>query len=171
MSFGIKVMMGLLALGMAGLFVVKKPDGTPWLNIKDFLPDQSSITEISQTANKALKNAESSIGHPDSNKISTAGKIYRWKDQQGNWQFSDTPPENLPAETMQVSGNLNRDLAEPATVNKEKPEATSPSSTAVPSTSPLSAFSPEKVQKLMEDTEKVKSLMENREKHLNQQTP
>lgn len=170
MSFGIKLIMGLLVLGMAGLFVIKKPDGSPWLNINDFLPDQSNIAEISQTANKALKSAESSISRSESNTSSNAGKIYRWKDQQGNWQFSDTPPENLAAETIQVSGHLNRDLAEPAPVEVQ-PEAASQSDTATPVASPLTAFSPEKVQKLMEDTQKVKELMENRDKYLNQQTP
>lgn len=159
MSFGIKLMMVSLVLGMAGLFVIKKPDGTPWLTINEFLPNSQSISVITENMSQTLEK----VSPPNNDSKENQHSIYRWRDNNGNWQFSDKPPEGVNAQALQVSGNLNRDLAE----DSQSASATDTGEKPTPST-PITAFSNSKIQQLIEDTHKAKQLMENRESQLEQ---
>ncbi len=175
MSLPIKAFSAVLILGCAGLFVLKKPDGTPILSMQDFLPDISSLTYDAKKLIRDAKNLTSSIGNntennTEDNTEQTAqaeSGIYRWKDSNGQWQFSDTPPVNQAAEAMNVSGNLNKDLVAtyepPEEPVIENDTATSSTASLVPMT-----ISPDEVSKLMEDVNNMQQLMDDRGEQLKQ---
>ncbi len=171
MSLPIKVFSTVLILGCAGLFVLKKPDGTPILSANDFLPDITSIVTDAKRLISDAKEAASSVGDDtESNAKATAQtqpSIYRWKDSNGQWQFSDTPPANQTAEAMNVSGNLNKDLVatyEPPTEPTIENDVTT-TSTAGPI--PMTV-SPDKVSKLIEDADNIQKLMDDRAEQMKQ---
>ncbi len=162
MSLMIKFFCFLLVIGFAGLFILKKPDGTPWLSLDDFVPDTSSIK---QTLDDAIPNQI--IGGSNENVT-----VYKWKDNEGNWQFSDTPPQGLNAEQVLVSTDVNRDLAPPPptnpTITKEKKgkaflikdSGTSPTT-----------LSPDKISTLIDDAKNVQNLVDEHKRQLDSGLP
>ena len=175
MSLPIKAFSAVLILGCAGLFVLKKPDGSPILSMQDFLPDISSISQDAKKLIRDAKNLTSSIGNnlEDNSEddaeqnAQTESKVYRWKDSNGQWQFADTPPVNQAAEAMSVSGNLNKDLVAtyepPEEPTVENDTATTPTASLVPMT-----VSPDEVSKLMKDVNNMQQLMDDRGEQLKQ---
>ena len=79
-----KLMLLILVAGIAGLFFIKKPNGSPWLDWRDFIPSQ--VTQ-------ALKKPDPTL--------------YRWQDEKGNWQYGDTPPEDQAAQTVKNTTPVN----------------------------------------------------------------
>jgi hypothetical protein len=181
MSLPIKVFSAVLILGCAGLFVLKKPDGTPILSANEFLPDINALVADAKKLIANAKNSTSSIGNslannPEKNTQENTEKtaqaqpnIYRWRDSDGQWQFSDTPPANQAAEAMNVSGNLNKDLVatyEPPKEPETENAATSNNSSATNLT-PMTV-SPEKISKLIEDANNIQKLVDDRAEQMKQ---
>ncbi len=82
-----KLLLLVLVLALASPFILKKPDGTPFVRLQDFL---DSVPDVKTPS------------------LSTESKpLYRWQDEKGNWQYSDHPPENVQAESMQVEDKIN----------------------------------------------------------------
>lgn len=79
-----KLMLLILVAGVAGLFFVKKPNGSPMLNWQDFVPSQ-----ITQAMKKP------------------APTLYRWQDEKGQWQYGDTPPEDQQAAIVKNTTPVN----------------------------------------------------------------
>lgn len=171
MSLPIKFFCALFVIGFAGLFILKKPDGTPWLSANDFAPDTSALMSEASALMKQAKNASSTItlnsDDVDNKAEKNSSGIYRWKDQDGQWQYSDTPPQNQTAETITVSGHLNRDLVDTTSLQaarETKPEEqTTNTSGIIPA-----SMSPEKISKLIEDTQNVQKLMDDRQSQIDQ---
>jgi hypothetical protein len=166
MSLMIKFFCFVLVAGLAGMFVLKKPDGSTWLSADDFIPDTSAITSDVKTLLNKAKNASPTNDSAKENAQNDSG-IYRWKDASGQWQYSDTAPVHQQAEAIHVSGNLNSDLVE-----KFTPPA--PESTATPSAdngnSILPAtLSPDKISTLIKDANNVQKLMDGRGDQLEKQ--
>lgn len=84
-----KIIILALIGALAAPFILKKPDGTPMMTLKQFMPDASSSI-------KQLK----SLGKADT-------QLYRWKDEKGHWQYSDTPHESAQGEKFQVQTTIN----------------------------------------------------------------
>ncbi len=82
------IILGLIG-ALAAPFIIKKPDGTPMMTLKQFMPDAT------RSINK-LKN----IGKEDT-------QLYRWKDAKGHWQYSDTPHESQSSENFKVTTQIN----------------------------------------------------------------
>lgn len=170
MSLGIKFFMVVMIFGIAGLFVLKKPDGTPWLSVSDFTPDTRAISDSAKSMTKTVTNTIKETAALPSSEAPSGG-VYRWKDANGQWRYSDKAPDNVSenqqVETLQVSGDLNRDLVEEG--SRRTPESSNQGSnnTADTSISPTS-ISPEKISKLIDDTKNVKKMMEERNSRLEQ---
>lgn len=166
MNLMIKFFCFILILGLAGLFVLKKPDGSPWLSTDDFIPDTQSITTIVQSITQKVKNTAATdtadTTHTTSQQAISASGVYRWKDANGQWQFSDTPPEGQQAEAMHVSGNLNSDLSEKYTPPEEEKEETVINTTTNTQEAIPASLSPEKISTLMKDAQNIQKIMDER---------
>lgn len=156
MSLFIKCLVFLTVLGLAGFFVLKGPDGKPFLSPSDFIPNRNNINvNVEQILPEAV--------------INNAETVYRWRDQNGVWQFSDTAPDNVSAEEIQVDTHSNSDIAPPA-----------PKPLTVPPTPPASgqaifigennegkrevdtSMTPDNIKQLLEDANNVQSVMDER---------
>ena len=153
----------LIVLGVAGLFFIKKPDGTPWLSLDDFAPDTRSIK---RSINDALP--EQVVGGGLSDSVS----VYKWKDAEGNWQYSDKPPEGGTAQQVLVGTDVNRDLAPvplPSSNRTAQPQQKGKAILIKDSGgfSPTT-ISPEKIPTLINDAKDVQALMNNRQQQLDE---
>ncbi len=155
MGLMLKFFSFLLVLGFAGLFVMKNPDGQPWLSVEDFVPDISF-------SNILPKNLFASEADTEDSAVS----VYRWRNAQGQWEFSDTPPEDRDAEKMTLSTNANRDLYTSAkgTPTKEK----SQEGPAVTNRLSPTTVSPAKIATLVSDAEGVQKLLDDRKQTMDE---
>lgn len=164
MNLMLKLICFVFVLGFAGLFVLKKPDGTPWLSTSDLMPDTKNLSaDAMSLLNAAKKQTTTDSTATAANTMSSNSGVYRWKDEHGQWQFSDTPPAHIQAEMMQVTGDLNKDIAEKYTPPEKQEEASidAPATATESSVLPTS-LSPEKVSKLIKDANNIQQLMDDR---------
>jgi len=96
--------------------------------------------------------------------------VYRWKDANGHWQFSDAAPSNTNAEQILVDTHLNSDIAPPAPVART-PEPSNRSGQAIfigESNKPSigTTVSPDKIGQLIDDANNVQNLLDNRDQQL-----
>lgn len=157
----------LLALGVSGLFVLKRPDGQPWLDYRSFIPDframksqvENSVTELSHDAAKLA-------GDDKAGEV----KVYKWKGEDGSWKFSDAPPPSHNADAAQAEEvwiNPDQNLVQGLVITEKeeaKPEPQQAPTLPVPMT-----LSPDKVKKLMDDANNIQQLVDDRQKALEQQ--
>ena len=153
MSLPLKFFCFLMVFGFAGLFVLKKPDGTPWLSLGDFVPDMQSVTD--------------SIGNtvPDSLTGADDVAVYRWKDADGNWQYSDKSPSHITAEQKVINTHLNRDLApEKIKTVASKPKGQGKALLIKDSSLSPTTLSPDKISKLVDDAQNIQNLVDDRKR-------
>ncbi|MFC3152493.1 DUF4124 domain-containing protein [Litoribrevibacter euphylliae] len=155
-----KIMIKLLILALIGVFVapmvMKGPDGQPLISWKDFFsspaPDDPSPS--------VSPNAPASP--------SGLTTVYKWKDKDGQWHFSDKPQDHVQNETLKYNPNANiiQSLAkkeeEPEVVVepvKEPKTSTEPSLTTVPLT---------EVPELMDQAKQYQQMVDQRNEMLQQ---
>ena len=154
MSLSLKFFCFTIILGVAGLFVLKKPDGTPWLALNDFIFDTSSAKDLIDDI------TPNSIRRPDE------VVVYRWQDAEGNWQFSDKPASDSTVEQVTVSTHLNRDLVpeQEKTVDESPKEDRSKALLIKDSSIPPTTPSLDKTSKLIRDAQNIQNLVDEHKK-------
>ncbi len=166
MKIYLKLMIFALVLGLAGPFFLKRPDGRPWLEVDDFLPDMSAIGARAENGwSWVVGRVEDAVGEENLDLPSGKTKVYKWRAADGSWQFSDKPPPEGAEEVwLDPSANVMQSTPLPASVSPsgEKEDA-NPLSNGIPL--PLSV-APGKVSKLMDDAKNVQKLVEQRNQKL-----
>ena len=94
MKLLLKLFLTLIVLSVAVLFFIKTPDGQPVLSADKVLPkkDQvfADITDKTQGFLDKAKDTVSSIKPAANNQQQqNASGVYRWKDENGQWQKSE----------------------------------------------------------------------------------
>jgi hypothetical protein len=147
------IILGLIT-ALAAPFIIKKPDGTPMMTLKQFMPDATS--SINKLKNMAKEDPQ----------------LYRWKDEKGRWQYSDTPHESQSAEKFAVKSQINsmKTIELPEGFRKpEKEESFDPLSNdgiRMPvTTAPLS-----KVPEMLQQIEDIQGKFDARQKQLDAAT-
>jgi len=104
-------MIFILILGLAGPFIMKGADGRPLMKWQDLIPDFSSMK---RKVSGMLSDVNDTVGglsgdSNDTEEISDFGKtkVYRWQDENGRWQYSDTPPPSQATETLLINPDVN----------------------------------------------------------------
>ncbi|MFT5593856.1 MAG: hypothetical protein ACI8SR_002243 [Oceanicoccus sp.] len=150
MSLFNKLLLLALVLALASPFILKKPDGTPILEISQFLEPAKNIGQsvIPTAAPKSL---------------------YRWQDEKGNWQYSDHPPENTQSQMIQVEDKINSmktiDLPE-GYQDKPKPNDRFDPTDGQGSSLPLTTAPLEKVPEMLEQIKGFQESLDNRQQQL-----
>lgn len=154
-----KITTKLILLGMVGLaaapFILKKPDGTPWLNLKELL----------NSTDKAVAKVEEVIPTPKK-----PTKMYKWQDSEGKWHFSDKPSNDFDSSKVQLDAAYNQmkhiDLPDGfGDGKKDEDQRFNPEDGN--STVPLTTAPLEKVPEMLQEIERVQDRMEERQKILN----
>lgn len=149
------IMCVLVAIAFAGPMLMKKSDGTPFM--------ESALDLFSTSSTGSQKNESSSI---------TTQSFYKWQDEDGSWHYSDQPQEGQKVETVTVNTNTNliqglrieKKKEQIAEEKKPEPKAESPA-LSLPMTVPM-----EKVSKMLEDAANMQQVMDNRTKQIEQAT-
>jgi len=83
-----KIIFIALAAAIIAPMFIKGPDGEPIMTISDWIPEKPDTSAISGSSN-------------------TPQEFYRYQDEQGNWQYTDRPPEGANVETVEVDISSN----------------------------------------------------------------
>lgn len=145
-----KLLMLLVIAALAGPFFLKKPNGEPWLNWRDFIPTKTVDTVKESVA-------------PSSQRI-----MYKWQDEKGIWQYGDQPPEGANATPMSVKTQINAmkdiDLPEGFGGAVKDDEARFDPTTG--SKLPLTTAPLEKVPEMLEQIQNYQETLDKRNKAL-----
>lgn len=105
MKLFIKLMILALILSYASLFIIKRPDGTPIRTLDSLIPsaefDFSGITGLLESGRAMIE----SLGEdrprdlPDETQTESGG-LYRWRDENGTLNYSNSPPPGVRAERI-----------------------------------------------------------------------
>jgi hypothetical protein len=135
-------------------FFIKGPDDRALLT-----PDQVKLPEI-----KLLKKepVDTRFGADQKKGIADkkVKKVYKWRDKNGAWHFTDYPNPNGPSELILTEPD--KPESEPA--EKSKTDATAIDKKDAPASEPSFPLpiSPTQVKKLKEDTEKIRKELERK---------
>lgn len=143
------IMLVLVAIAFAGPMILRKPDGTPFLE---------SPWDLLSVDSKG----PSSIGAD----INSSQSFYKWQDENGTWHYSDQPQEGQNIETVTVNTNTNliQGLRSEQEEKNENPTSSvdvqkEPASIPLPMTVPF-----EEVSKMLEDANNLQQVMDARKK-------
>lgn len=136
------IMAVLVAIAFAGPMLMKKPDGTPFM--------------------EGPWNSSSDTGHSSS--VNASQSFYKWQDENGTWHYSDQPQVGKNIETVTVNTNAN--LIQSLKIEKKEEKELAPEvkkdqpdtpSIPLPMTVPL-----EKISKMLDDANNMQQLMDDR---------
>ncbi|MDX2368912.1 MAG: hypothetical protein QNK36_10985 [Colwellia sp.] len=148
-------------IALVGLFVFKQPNGQAWLSTDVLLPN---IQVISEKINDVTKKIHKVFNNGIPEKNSTV-KVYRSKDSNGNWSYSDKP--NVATESEAVSFDPKGIVVLPAfdvsSVDLSHSTTTEKHDNAIPNTV---ITTPSKVLELYKDVNNVQKLMDARQQKL-----
>jgi hypothetical protein len=157
MKLFIKLMCLLVALALVGPFILKAPNGQPFLSLSQVLPVISFKMPNFPSWEMIPNLFNSHAGET---------KVYRWAGENGGLQYSNIKPKHteyeilwLDPDTNLIQG-LSADISTPLQTSSpayKKPEIKQPSMLSIP---------PKQLKKLQEDVNNVQSLMDTRNKTL-----
>jgi hypothetical protein len=97
----------IVILGGAGLFFVKDPNGKPFLTIDDFTKDFTM--DLAEDFPVDFANSTTTLLReklqPEASGAVT--RIYKWKDKDGVWQFSNSPEDKEGSVLIEINGQTN----------------------------------------------------------------
>lgn len=140
------IMLLLLGIAFTGPMLMKKPDGTAFLE---------SPLDLFSMGSKNNGN--------DSASINGSQSFYKWQGEDGTWHYSDQPQEGKNIETVTVNTNTNLiqglrvEKKEVQVPQKNAEEKQNVASIPVPMTVPF-----EKVSKMLEDANNLQQVMDDR---------
>ena len=135
----IKVMILALIAAFVGLFLVDGPSGEPILKLADLKPETPQ-------------------------RVSTPGeptRVYKWKDENGIWQFSGEPVEGKDVEVMELDGKINTLPAVPVAAHNAggvQGSASGPSAIL----SGLTSVLPGKIAEMMDRVNNMQATVDDR---------
>lgn len=109
MRFIIKLLLLTAIAALVAPMFIQGTDGKPLLQLSDLLPQLPAVTEKSGTADTSRPA-----------KTTSASKVYRWQDAQGQWHYSDTPPAHTRSESVTLKP-VNTVPATPLSSSGNKP--------------------------------------------------
>jgi len=96
MKFFVYLISIISIIALAGLFVFKQPNGQPWLSLDVFFPNAQVINEKINLATNKLQQVFEKYAPEKENNV----KVYRWKDSNGHWSYSDKPQAPFESEEI-----------------------------------------------------------------------
>lgn len=169
MKWIIKLLSLILVVGVTGLFILKRPDGKPWLTLEEFGFDIALVGKTFQSLLSSLSQQSETALSGNDHQPKTI-MVYKWRDVEGNWQYSDKPPtdrDELVVETLKINSNTNIVPARKTSELVEKKPSNSVELEQDKVPLPLSA-SPAQIKELVEETKKVQQLSNQRQELLDE---
>ena len=149
----VKLMVLIVVTAGVGVFLIKGTSGKSFLGFDDLadeLPDSAT-----ESLPKGLKAEEAT----------TMTKIYKWKDKDGIWQFSNFPDDKDGAELIEIDGNVNTIQAytPPALPTGNVSNEETGKAASIPG---VMTVSPEQAAEMMETVKDLQGTMDQRKADL-----
>jgi hypothetical protein len=161
------IMIMLIAVG--SLFVIKRPDGKPWLNGEAVVQTiEAKIDSAKVEGQQFINSTTSAISSLGDSKPSEPTTIYKWQDEQGVWHYSDKPNAFGDSQMVELDPNkITVMAAEDTSIlnNLNTKPKNEPMNPAIG----LTTIKPGEVKQLVEDAKNIQQLMDNRQKQLEEQ--
>ena len=111
-----KLFYRLIILSLIGMlvspFILKKENGTAIMSKDDFFSFDSELIKskyvIAMAKIKRILKKKSNMTDSPGTLAPEYTKLYKWKDEKGEWHFSDAPAENYNNEEIKI--NINRNV-------------------------------------------------------------
>ncbi|RZG09686.1 DUF4124 domain-containing protein [Pseudoalteromonas sp. CO348] len=162
------LMIMIMLVALASLFVLKRPDGKPWLNVSSLTNKvEQQVTELTDqgvTVLDKVKTHTKELVSDDTQQPTSGVQVYRWRDAKGQWHYSDKPNPNGESQHYQLDERKITVIAAEDTsiLNKQSEQAVSKeAASALPT-----ALNPKAVKQVMEDAKNIQQLMDDRTKQL-----
>lgn len=150
----------VLALALMGFFVLKQPNGQTWLSLENLLPDTLGVEQKVRVVISKLKMVYENIASEESGNV----RVYRWKDANGNWNYSDKPSSTIDSEELSLNSDDVIVLPSLDTSNNSSKSRSDEKSTEIlPS---RKTTLPSKVLELYKDANNVQKIMDDRQQKL-----
>lgn len=165
MKLFIKFLIFVLILGLVGPFILRTPEGEPYLDYRDFIPSFSSLKSKTQGVWNNIDNPLADDSDNDAESAAGNVRVYKWQDENGVWQYSDVPPTGMNRETVYINTRENIvPGAPPPQENAEEVEETADEAEDGPDIAvPLPLTVPvSEVPTLIQDAKNVQELMNKR---------
>jgi len=157
----------LLVALLASPMFIKGPDGNPIMRPGDW-QSFDHLPSISEQFSKLKQQARELTDEVADSLPSEPQTFYKWRDEDGVWQYSDKPPEQptTPVKTLNIDPNAN-------VLSRQKPSDLQPpqNSAAKPESENPAAISLEKLPHLLNDVRPPKQQLENREQEFERLLP
>ncbi|OHU94725.1 hypothetical protein BIW53_14270 [Pseudoalteromonas byunsanensis] len=155
----------IMLIGLGSLFVLKRPDGKPWLSLGSIAQKtKESTSNAFDDAKSTFSNSLEHLAEPSTD--TPSGSIYKWQDANGNWVYSDQPNPKGKSQTHLLDiSKINRMAAEDTAILKDlaAQKAQIEAKLKAPS-----ALTPSDVKQLMQDAQNIQKLMDERTKKIDQ---
>ncbi|QTL36237.1 DUF4124 domain-containing protein [Pseudoalteromonas viridis] len=166
MKYASYLLIMVMLVGVASLFVLKRPDGRTWLSLDDILG--KAQTQAQQVLSESKQQLDKAVDMVSSKDEQTAqekpAKIYKWQDAQGNWHYSDRPNARGQSEEMTLDpSKITIMAAENTEILKQLKEQQDAG--RIPKDLPAN-MSPTDIKKLVQDAQNIEKLMQERSKKL-----
>lgn len=163
MKLFVKLMGLMLVLALAGPFIMKGPDGRPLMEIAD----------VKAGIARQWRALTTDVGRAAGNENAGQVEIHRWRDENGQWHYSDGDNAAPDAEVLMVDPNVNvmdapRQVARPVNPARETGTAVAAPAEGKPGIDiPLPmTISPGQVKQVVDDAKGLESVLQDREKEL-----
>jgi len=156
-------MVVVLLVGLVGPFLLKRPDGKPWMDASELAPDiqvEGAFAQFKLRAYRHFNYMRRGVGDENAGKT----KVYRWQAADGSWRFSDQPNPAIKAEVVWLDPDANL-IAAPKPRPAPEPKTPAAGELPLPPT-----VSPARVQQLIKDAKAVQGLVDKRYKEIEEQT-
>ncbi len=158
----VRTMILLLISGVAGLFFLKGPDGKPWLSLDSLkAPVIESLTAVGGKVQQSYGLAKLKVKVMLADGVEENGNttVYKWRAEDGTWQYSDSPASAAEVEVLSIDPNTNlipysSSGAAATVVDRQQPSSKE---------GDLSEdLGPENMPNLLDDARKARALEESR---------
>ncbi|MEJ6474959.1 DUF4124 domain-containing protein [Pseudoalteromonas piscicida] len=164
------LMIMIMLVAVACLFVLKRPDGKPWLSTDAITESvEQSTAKLKQHSTNAFEQVKSHTQQLVTNEgqeVKESVKVYRWQDENGQWHYSDKPNPAGHSQAYQIDEDKITVVAAEDTsilTRKSSQEPSKTTSTALPT-----ALNPAAVKQVMDDAKNVQKLMDERAKKIDE---
>lgn len=153
MKLPIKMMIAILVISILLPFtLLKGKDGAPLLSFNDLkLPGLNILPGVSEISEAVQDSGGNDV-------------IYKWTDNEGNFQFSNSPPP-AGVEYTEMAYDPNLNVIQAVVVEPEIPEEVVEEESQIKVKNPGDIgnfYSPEKIEKLFEDANNIENLLNQR---------
>ncbi|KZN35352.1 DUF4124 domain-containing protein [Pseudoalteromonas luteoviolacea] len=166
MKYSSYLMIMIMLIGLGSLFVIKRPDGKPWLSVDMIFGEaqqQAStlLDKSKQELNNVVDSAKKVLN--DEETATSQTTIYKWQDAKGNWHYSDRPNTRVNSQVHTLDPTK---ITIMAAENTEILEKLGQEKGQADGKIDVDNMKPTDVKKLVKDAQNLQKLMDERAKTL-----